>query len=166
MGGCLCPCSTAPNRSDVDKEPLSRINFPEYLLVCTELWNLALTPPSLEMKDSLRNFLIKIINPQCLPKIWNLALKPPSLEMMDLQRGPNLKNHYFGLLTQTLKSGPEAAKPWNYFPGPRTQFSVEGRGKSSFWLQGWGQCSQKTRKDRFQEKGRRKSLHTLRSQPP
>ena len=41
---CHMPCPTS--RTEVDKKPLSRINCPENsLLVCTELWNLALKPP-------------------------------------------------------------------------------------------------------------------------
>ena len=42
--------------------------------------------------------------------------------MKDLQRNPKLKNSHFGLLAKTLKSGPEAAKPGNYPPGPDSVF--------------------------------------------
>ena len=61
--------------------------------------------------------------------------------MMDLQRDTNSKNSQFGLLAQTLKSGPGAAKPRDYSPVSNSVLVWRVEGKAVSGCRGEGSVS-------------------------
>ena len=83
------------------------------MLVCTELWNLALKPPSFEINEVQRNFFINRHTPTQLAQTLKSGPDTTNPGNERLAKGPPYKGHQLTMLDQNLKSGPEATKPGN-----------------------------------------------------
>ena len=83
------------------------------MLVCTELWNLALKPPSFEINEAQRNFFINKRTPLQLAQTLKSGPGTTKPGNERLVKEFPYKNHKSTMLAQTLKSGPEATKPGN-----------------------------------------------------